>query len=393
MLAEKNKCTGCAACANVCHVNAIKMIEDSTGFLYPQINFDLCLNCGVCGKTCPVISPLKVNHDFNEKIYMFQHNDDKIRKESTSGGAFTAIAEKIIEKNGIVFGASFDSDWCVRHTYTETMQGLSQFRNSKYVQSEIRDTFKEAKAFLDNGRYVLYSGTPCQIFGLKKFLGCDYEKLITVDLICLAIPSPKVFRKYLQLRGYDTKKIKSIEFRNKDYGYSYPTMLIKNEKRNYRAGSESDEWLRMFLKKYSVRNCCAECFAQNERCSDFTIYDCNNLYEKNLDIDDDRGTSNIIVHTKKANDLFATILHKHTIVENDEIVLNKPKNSGNMTDFDYDMFYQDLDKLTPKQFFGKYAPLSAKIQILRYGRMVTYKLGIYKTIRKFIRNRRKSKSR
>lgn len=391
MLAPKNKCTGCAACANACPVNAIKMVEDSTGFLYPQIIDDSCINCRKCEKACPVISPLNVKVDFDAKIYMFQHFDDAIRKESTSGGAFTAIAEKIIEKNGVVFGASFDSDWCVRHTYTETAEGLSQFRNSKYVQSEIRNTFQEAKAFLDSGRYVLYSGTPCQILGLKKFLGSDYKKLITVDLICLAIPSPKVFRKYLELRGNNLSNIKSIQFRNKDYGYSYPTMLIKNEKRTYRAGSESDEWLRLFLKKYSTRSSCAECIAQGERCSDFTIYDCNNLYEKNLSIDDDKGTSNIIIHTQKAHDLFMTFSPNHITVKNDEIVTSRPKKAEKANDIDYARFYLDLDQLTPKQFFSKYAPLSTKIKLLRYGRMISYKLGVYKRLRRFIRNARKNR--
>ena len=246
---------------------------------------------------------------------------------------------------------SFDENWCVRHTYTDTFDGLSQFRNSKYVQSEIRDTYKEAKNFLEQGRWVCFSGTPCQIHGLIKYLNNDYEKLITVDLICLAIPSPKVFGKYLELRQAKIPKIKNIWFRNKDLGYSYPTMLIEGENgKIYRNGSESDEWLRLFLKKYSTRSSCIDCIAQKERCSDFTIYDCNNIYERNPDIDDDKGTSSILVWTNKAHNLFSMFCDKHTTLKNGDELFSKVDNSTKevLRNVDHEVFYEDLDSLSAK---------------------------------------------
>lgn len=391
MLAEKNKCTGCAACSNVCSLEAIKMVADKTGFLYPEINKDLCVNCGKCNEICPIIFPIERNDTFVPKTYIFQYKDDNIRKESTSGGAFTAIAEEIINRNGVVFGASFDENWCVRHTYTESLEGLAQFRNSKYVQSEIRNTYSETKHFLDTGRWVCFSGTPCQIHGLINYLGKDHEKLITVDLICLAIPSPKVFKKYLELRKKQIPHIKKISFRNKDLGYSYPTMLIEGNNKSYRNGSESDEWLRLFLKKYSTRSSCGECSAQKQRCSDFTIYDCNNIYEKKPDIDDEKGTSNILIWSNKGYQLFSLFKNKHITFEDSSKQKHQSNKAVPKTSeiIDFDTFYDDLEKLPAEQFFHKYTPQTTKIKILSYGRMFSYKIGVYKKLRSIIRAKRK----
>ena len=386
MLTSKDKCTGCSACYSICPHHAITMDADKTGFLYPTIHDALCVNCNLCKSVCPIISPSK-KEDFHSDVYVFQHNDERVRLESTSGGAFSAFAEEIIQLDGVVFGASFDENFVVRHTYAECSGELSQFRNSKYVQSEIRNTYKEAKAFLEQGRYVLFSGTPCQIQGLRNFLKKEYEKLLLVDLICLAVPSPKVFKKYLEYKRESIADIKRIYFRNKDLGYSYPTMLIKGSK-NYRSGSESDEWLRLFLKKYSIRSSCMTCSAQDERASDITLYDCNNVYEKYPQIDDDKGTSNILINTQKGAEMFSKIADKHLTFKSAETFCTHKRKPTIVKNFNSSQFYDDLDQLSAKSFFQKYVPLTPKILAKKYGRMLSYKFGFYKKLRSIIRSLR-----
>lgn len=197
-ITKKQDCCGCTACSNVCSKNAIKMVADAEGFLYPKINADLCNNCGLCEKVCPIIN--KVNETVTKQHgYVVQNKDSKVLKESTSGGAFTAIAEYVIKKGGIVFGAAFDNDFRVIHTSAESVSDLRKFRNSKYVQSDPNDTFRQVRSILKTGRLVCYSGTPCQIEGLKSFLINDYENLITIDVVCHAAPSPLIWEKYKSL--------------------------------------------------------------------------------------------------------------------------------------------------------------------------------------------------
>lgn len=390
-LAKKELCTGCGACENACPTAALKMDSDKAGFLYPQINQEACIDCGKCERVCPIVTPIKQSHEIEPFLFMFQYMDENVRRQSTSGGAFTAIAEMAIKKGGVAFGASFDKNWHVHHKYVETVEELAQFRNSKYVQSEIGDTYKEAERFLKAGRWVVFSGTPCQIHGLIKFLDKDYDKLIAVDIACLGVPSPKIFDKYLELK--DGKNIESIEMRNKDYGYAYPTIVIKyKDKKMYRSGSESDEWLRLFLRKYSIRNSCRTCLAQTERFSDFTLYDCNEIYRSNSSINDDKGTTNVIVHTQKAAEFLKEIASKHTVIKVDKVVKKtSPPRKSAPVDIDMDEFYDDLINMSAEHFFGKYAPRNLKIKTLQYGRFLSYKLGVYKAVRAYIRKKRNNK--
>ena len=194
-LAEKHICTGCAACYSVCPVQCISMKEDAEGFLFPIIDEEKCTKCSLCEKTCLSIMQGKERKPLN--VYAAKNPNEEIRKESSSGGIFTLLAEHVINKGGVVFGARFNEDWEVIHDYTETVKGLAAFRGSKYVQSRIGDMYKTAKDFLEKDRNVLFSGTPCQIAGLKAFLRKDYDNLLTVDLVCHGVPSPLVWKRYL----------------------------------------------------------------------------------------------------------------------------------------------------------------------------------------------------
>ena len=180
-LQDKKDCCGCSACVQRCPKQCIKMEEDNEGFLYPLVDKNKCIDCGLCEKVCPVINQSEERWPLN--VYAAKNHDDVIRQTSSSGGVFTLLAYNTIDKGGVVFGASFNKYWEVAHSYAETREGISAFRGSKYVQSIIGDTFKQAEGFLKQGREVLFSGTPCQVAALRIFLRKEYNNLITVDFI------------------------------------------------------------------------------------------------------------------------------------------------------------------------------------------------------------------
>jgi len=193
---DKSVCCGCSACVQICPKQCISLKEDKEGFLYPTVNHAFCVECGKCEKVCPELHPFEVHEPL--KVYAAKHQDDAVRKVSSSGGIFTLLADMVIDEGGVVFGACFDSDWSVVHDFTETHEGLQAFRGSKYLQSRIGNTYRQAEVFLKAGRKVLFTGTPCQIAGLKKYLHKDYENLLAVDFVCHGVPSPLVWKKYLE---------------------------------------------------------------------------------------------------------------------------------------------------------------------------------------------------
>ena len=206
------KCTGCGACVHLCTKQAISLSENQEGFLYPKVDDNLCVNCGLCEKNCPVNQSGKTAEKFSvRKAFACIVNDEKIREKSSSGGMFTVLAEKIIEEGGIVFGAEFDEDFSVKFGWTDSVEGLGRFRGSKYLQARTEDSFSECKKFLEDGRKVLFSGTPCQVAGLKAFLKKDYENLYTVDFICHGVPSAELWQKYVK---YREKKIRFADSEN-----------------------------------------------------------------------------------------------------------------------------------------------------------------------------------
>jgi coenzyme F420-reducing hydrogenase beta subunit len=171
------------------------MLEDREGFLYPEVDSERCCDCGLCGKVCPVINRREAGKPLY--VYAAKNRDEKIRRQSSSGGIFTLLAEKVLDENGVIFGARFDGKWEVTHGYIEEKEELGFFRGSKYVQSRTGESYLQAQEFLEKGRKVLFSGTPCQISGLRLFLGKEYDNLLTVDVVCHGVPSPLVWRMYL----------------------------------------------------------------------------------------------------------------------------------------------------------------------------------------------------
>ena len=193
-IARKEDCTGCHSCYNVCPKKCIDMKFDEEGFLYPSIDSSKCVECGLCEKVCPIIHTIEIE---NEPIAVGCYNkDEKIRMDSSSGGIFTLLSELVIQYGGVVFGAEFDENYNVRHSYVDNIEDLYKFRGSKYVQSTIGNSYYNAKQFLEQGRQVLFSGTPCQITGLKRYLQKDYDNLICQDIVCHGVPSTNVWEHY-----------------------------------------------------------------------------------------------------------------------------------------------------------------------------------------------------
>ena len=386
---NKENCCGCTACKNICPKNAIEMKEDEEGFLSPNIDKEKCIDCGLCKKVCPIINKVPNKPPIQQEAYVVNNKNVLVRKQSTSGGAFTAIAEYVIKNNGIVYGASFDNNFNVQHNYTTNINDLQKFRGSKYVQSDVKNTFREVRDFLNAGKMICYSGTPCQIEGLKKYLGKEYENLITVDVVCHAVPSPLVWRKYLH---YQKKKLKmnniiQVLFRDKSkYGYKYSTMTIKADNKIYQAGVETDPFLRAFFEDLSVRPSCYNCqFKKQYRVSDFTIWDCFEVEKFDNKLDDDKGTSRILIHTKKGKKVFDEISNQfdYKKIDVDDIVqgvkemyfsVSKNQNREN--------FFKDINQLEEEEFFNKYFPDNIKVKVERTIRKVLAKLGIYNKIKK-----------
>lgn len=386
-ITDKSQCCGCTACSSICPKKAIVMKQDEEGFVYPIIDKSRCVNCGLCDKVCPVKNAKE--DTFEQKAYLLNNKNDEIRKDSTSGGAFTPIAEYVLSKDGVVFGATFDKSYRVIHTYVENKEELSKFRGSKYVQSFLGDSFKKVKEFLNNDRMVCFSGTPCQIEGLKSFLQKEYKNLITVDVMCHAAPSPLVWKKYLNYEMSKLKgnKIEKVLFRDKSkYGYKYSTMTIKTDKDEYSRGVETDPYLRAFFGDLSDRPSCYDCkFKKQCHISDFTIWDCFVVDNFDKNLDDDKGTSRILVNTENGRNVFEEIKDKfnYTEVETQSLVKNVKEmlHSVEMNER-RTQFFKDLNGMKEEDFFKKWFPDTIKVKAERIVRVTMAKTGVYKSIKK-----------
>ena len=301
-ITDKNNCCGCSACASICPKHCITMQSDNEGFLYPTVNIDKCVDCHLCERVCPCINSEQLQNPI--ECFGAKNNDDSIRRQSSSGGIFTAIAEGVICKGGVVFGASFDNEWKVVHTYTETTDGIAAFRGSKYVQSYIGDSFKQVEVFLKAGREVLFSGTPCQVAGLKRFLRKDYENLWTIEVVCHGVPSPKIWREYLST--LELKNIGSISHKDKTTGWRGYSFTIKdvNQKIVFTEKANDNKYMMAFLRNLTLRPSCFSCPAKAGRShADFTLADYWGIEHLFPELDDNKGTSFICVNTPKGLDL------------------------------------------------------------------------------------------
>ena len=376
----KNKCCGCGACVQKCPKNAITLVEDEEGFFYPTINIKKCINCGLCKKVCPFI-----NYNENEKkgfpkAYAMKNKNKKDLLKSSSGGIFSVLAKYVLNQNGVVFGAAYDSKKRVNHIYIEDEKDLYKLQGSKYVQSNILNTFVETKRFLDSNRLVLFSGTPCQIKGLKNFLSKEYDNLITCDLVCHGVPSQKLFLKYLSyLSKKNNKNIKSYEFRNKEKkGWGLTAKVVLENSRSKFINSDFDPYYSNFLDCNTYRESCYNCkFASTIRTSDITLADYwgvlsihNNFYDKN-------GVSLVLVNTTKGLELLDSFKEKVEFIEtNLDYAISKNKNlkQPSVRPAKRDNIYKNIDILNNDNYIKSELP---------------YKITIKKIVKLFIQKKKK----
>lgn len=302
------ECTGCYACCNVCPAKCIDMLADREGFFYPRADAARCINCGFCQSVCPVMQKTEPANTLC--AYAAYNKNDAVRSESSSGGLFSLIAEVILQKGGVVFGAGFDSRFQVKHGCIETVEELNRFRGSKYVQSRIGGTFQQAKAFLEQGRWVLFSGTPCQIAGLKSYLKKDYARLYCQDIVCHGVPSPGVWQKYLDYRRARAGSVISeINFRKKTPGWTrYSVSFTFKNRTEYICGHQEDPMMKVFLSNLCLRPSCYHCkFKGENRLSDITLADFWGIRNILPGMDDDKGISLVLIHSRKGRELFESI--------------------------------------------------------------------------------------
>ena len=386
---DKQNCCGCTACPAICPKGCIEMKEDMEGFLYPVVDQRNCVNCGVCEKVCPILN-CKDKKTFGQKAYIVQNKDEKVLQESTAGGAFTAIAEYVIKRGGVVFGVELNKDLVAHHIYVDTIGELKRFRNSKYVQSSVGGgMLHTVKSFLEQGKTVCFSGTPCQIEGLKCYLKKDYENLITVDVVCRAVPSPLIFRKYVEFQEQKlADKIKTVRFRDKYYGYKYSTMNIITDRNhgNYHQGVESDPWLRAFFSNICDRPSCHNCRFRNQyRVSDFTIWDCFHVGRFSKELDNDKGATRVLVHTDKGRKIFEHIKKNFAFVEvtpEEAVAGAKEMQESVKADERRQAFFEDANRISGEELFQKYFPSTFRVKAEHCIRLACYRLGIYSVAKK-----------
>ena len=300
---DKSQCCGCSACVQRCPKQCISMEEDNEGFLYPKVNAGQCINCGLCEKVCPVINQNESRVPL--KVYAARNTDESIRKSSSSGGMFTLLAEKIVKDGGVVFGACWDEEWNVRHCYAECAEDLAKFRSSKYLQSRIGDSYRQAEQFLKAGRKVMFTGTPCQIAGLKHYLRKEYDNLLAVDVVCHSVPSPGVWQQYLSEKllslGWGKQDIQRISFRDKRTGWKRYSFVVENKDGSvYSELSGKNAFMRGFLADLYTRPSCHACPVKELKSgSDLTLGDFWGIDTLIPEIDDDKGVSAVVVNTDK----------------------------------------------------------------------------------------------
>ena len=329
-------CIGCGSCVQVCPLKCICNTEDQEGFMYPQVDVNSCIDCGECDKVCPMLKDKAERKPIS--VYAAVHKDSDTRNNSSSGGVFSALASSVLRERGVVFGALFNNRWEVVHGYIQNEDELWRLRGSKYVQSQVGNSYEDARFFLESGKKVLFTGTPCQIAGLKSYLKKDYENLVAVDVICHGVPSPGVFRRYLleelqkfalqgdknsvlshSIHGIPNRdaldddklrQIKGISFRDKRKGwkkFSFTLTLAKasaDGKENTVLLSSTlykNPFLRGFMKNIYLRPSCYSChFKCFKSGSDITLGDFWGVGHYLPKMEDDRGVSAVFLNTQKS---------------------------------------------------------------------------------------------
>ena len=310
---RKSSCNGCGTCKLLCPVQAITMQEDVEGFLYPVIDKNKCIKCGKCKRVCSNFNDKK---EENEKAYVAINHSKQQLEKSSSGGMFYILAEYVFQNEGVVCGVMYNENLEVVHEFATSLEQAKKFCGSKYVRSNLQNTYQQTKQYLEEDKYVLFTGTACQISGLKSFLGKEYEKLILCDILCHGNPSPKVFKMYVKnLEENKKEKVRAVHFRSKENGWknSTPIIVFENGEK-----LEDKSYYNAFIEEIMQRPSCHECpFASKRRISDFTIADFWGIEKVVPKLECSEGVSLITVNSNKGSRIFEEIKKKMNYQEVD----------------------------------------------------------------------------
>lgn len=358
-LAESTECTGCSVCADVCAKSAIKIVKHADGFRFPSINNSLCVKCGLCSKVCPVINPPNGILE-PKKTYAMKTLDEQLLKISSSGGIFGMLAKQVLFSGGIVFGCLVDENLKIKHSYVTDIKELPKLYGSKYVQSDTFGIFKSAKKFLDEGKTVLFSGTPCQILALKKYVGENYKNLITVDFICHGVPTPMLWEKYIdEFEKNGKTKVTAASFRDKTNGWkTYSMNLTREDGSQYIKRVTENEYLRAFVMDIATRLSCTNCIAKNNGYgSDITLGDFWGVDRYFPAVYDAMGVSVVLVNTETGIECINTIAKECVCEEISLGVIDKinPNRLHSVEKNKYrDYFINDLEKRGFASAYGRW---------------------------------------
>lgn len=303
---ELKNCCGCSACVQACPKRCIRFDEDSMGFRYPIVDKQQCIDCGICERVCPCLNPT----NGVEPLCAFTATNPNLyeRISSSSGGIFVMLAKIVLQKKGVVFGARFDDNWEVVHSFIKDEKDLPLLMGSKYVQSSIGNSFKQVKIFLCEGKEVLFSGTPCQVAGLKNYLREQYDNLLTVEVVCHGVPSPRVWRSYLKDK-FDVSQISHISFRDKSTGWlDFSLKIEQNGKQTFVEPMSRNIYMKAFLRDLSLRPSCYNCPSKSGKShADIALADFWGHQLINPSEFDNMGTSLVLAYTDKGKNLISNL--------------------------------------------------------------------------------------
>ena len=380
-------CCGCRACENVCPKQAIKMVENTEGFLYPKVDKEKCINCGLCKKVCPWLNKIKRDRYLENPIcYSARAKNVSLQLKGSSGGIFGVIAKYVIRNNGVVVGAEMLNNFNVRHTIVDNEKDLENLYGSKYVTSDLNDIFLRIKKILLAGKMVLFTGVPCQVAGLLNFLEKKYDNLITIDLVCHGTPNQKLFKKYISyIESKENAKIIKYYFRNKKAGkwglFKSLIVMEKNGKRFVKKiNANFDPYYSNFLLGNNYRESCYVCnFANQNRISDITLGDFWGIENVNGNFYDSNGVSAVIINTISGKEIwnkikefvvFGTVTYEDIIEENKQLMYPTKRTK------ERDNFYKEINniryfyniktKKSIKNIIKNLIPVRMKIIIKKY---------------------------
>ncbi len=350
LVENKYNCTGCGACSKVCPSSAIKMREDEKGFLYPEIMHKYCTNCGMCKRICPNLAERKEQAN-KINIYAMKNENEQIRATSSSGGVFYEYAKTILDEKGTIYGAAYNTFNEIEHIQVDSIENLYKLQGSKYVQSTITNIYEQIKDDLNKDKKVLFSGTPCQVVGIKTYLErkrINTDKLYTCDIICHGVPSPKVFKDYLKkLEKQYNSKIKSVNFRHKENNHTQNIKIEFEDGQTYISNyNQKDEFYQLFLNDLILRESCYNCKYTNfDRVGDITLGDFWGIEKTIQNFDDKKGISLVLVNSEKGKEIFEKIKYKYKLQEtNKENCIQKNLKQPCEKPKQYDKLWEDYLK-------------------------------------------------